>query len=154
MNGGIFLKHPSRPVPYNAKTLQWCHNGRDGVSNHQPHHCSFNRLFRCRSMKTSKLRVTGLCAGNSPVTGEFPTQVASNAENFSIWWRHHDISKWPPRYIHCDYHVPQSKVLNVNIMLKSSCNLCSIDVLNWVIHWWRWHFKVCFLTRMHYDLNL
>ena len=37
----------------------------------------------------SKLRVTGLCAGNSPVTGEFPAQMASNAENISIWWRHH-----------------------------------------------------------------
>ena len=44
--------------------------------------------------KTSKLRVTGLCAGNSPGTGEFPAQMASNAENFSIWWRHHD--RWIP----------------------------------------------------------
>ena len=35
--------------------------------------------------KTSKLRVTGLCAGNSPVTGEFPAQMASNTENVSIW---------------------------------------------------------------------
>ena len=48
-----------------------------------------NRLFRRRSKKTSKLRVTGLCAGNSPGTGEFPTQMASYAENVSIWWRHH-----------------------------------------------------------------
>ena len=39
--------------------------------------------------KTSKLRVTGLCAGNSPVTGVFPAQMASNAENVPIWWRHH-----------------------------------------------------------------
>ena len=39
--------------------------------------------------QTSKLRVTGLCAGNSPVTGEFPAQKASNAEDVSIWWRHH-----------------------------------------------------------------
>ena len=42
-----------------------------------------------RSKKTSKLRVTGLRAGNSPVTGEFPAQMASNAENVSILWRHH-----------------------------------------------------------------
>ena len=28
-------------------------------------------------------------AGNSPGTGEFPAQMASNAENVSIWWRHH-----------------------------------------------------------------
>ena len=69
-------------------TLQWRHNGRDGVLNHQPHHRLLNRLFRRKSNKTSKLRVTGLCAGNSPVTGEFPAQIASNAENGSIWLRH------------------------------------------------------------------
>ena len=42
-----------------------------------------------RSRKTSKDRVTGFCEGNTPVTGEFPAQSASNAENVSIWWRHH-----------------------------------------------------------------
>ena len=72
--------------------LQWRHNERDGVSNHQTHDCLLNRLFRRRSKKTSKLRVTGLCAGNSPVTGEFPAQRASNAENVSIWWHHHGLS--------------------------------------------------------------
>ena len=72
-------------------TLEWRHNGHDSVSNHQPHHCLLNRLFRRRSKKTSKLHVTGLCAGNSPGTGEFPAQMASNAEKVSIWWRHHDI---------------------------------------------------------------
>ena len=46
--------------------LRWRHNDHDGVSNHQPHGCLLNRLFRRRSKKTSKLRVTGLCAGNSP----------------------------------------------------------------------------------------
>ena len=55
-------------------SLRWRHNGRDSVSNHQPHGCLLNRLFRRRSKKTSKLRVTGLCAGNSPGTGEFPAQ--------------------------------------------------------------------------------
>ena len=72
-------------------TLRWSHNGRDGVSSHQPHDCLLNRLFRRISKKTSKLRVTGLCVGKSPGTGEFPAQMASNAENVSIWWRHHDI---------------------------------------------------------------
>ena len=47
-------------------------------------------LFKHGSKKTPKLRVTGLCDGNSPVTGEFPAQMVSNAENVSIWWRHHD----------------------------------------------------------------
>ena len=69
--------------------LRWRHDDQDGVLNHQPYHCLLNRLFRRRSKKTSKLRVTGLCAVNSPETGEFPAQMASNAENVSIWWRHH-----------------------------------------------------------------
>ena len=47
-------------------SLRWRHNDQDGVSNHQPHGCLLNRLFRRRSNKTSKLRVTGLCVGNSP----------------------------------------------------------------------------------------
>ena len=73
-------------------SLHWRHNDRGCVSDHQPHDCLLGRLFRQRSKKTSKLRVTGLCAGNSPATGEFPAQRASNAENVSIWWRHHDVS--------------------------------------------------------------
>ena len=68
-----------------CSTSLWRHNGRDGVSNHQPHHCLLNRVFRRRSKKISTLRVTGLCAGNSPLIGEFPAQMASNAENASIW---------------------------------------------------------------------
>ena len=72
-------------------TLQWHHNERDGVSNYKPHDCLPNGLFRRRSKKTSKLRVTGLCARNLPVTGEFPAQMASNAENVSNWWRYHDL---------------------------------------------------------------
>ena len=71
-------------------TLLWRHNGHDGVSNHQPHGCLLNCPSRRRPKKTSKLRVTGLCAGNSPETCEFPAQMASNVENASIWWRHHD----------------------------------------------------------------
>ena len=44
---------------------------------------------RSRSNKASKLRVTDLCEGNSPVTSEFPSQSACNAENVPIWRRHH-----------------------------------------------------------------
>ena len=43
--------------------------------------------------KTSKLRVIGLCEENSPVTGEFPAQRASNADSASIWWRHHEYKR-------------------------------------------------------------
>ena len=85
----------SKDTPYLAlmgdTPLQWCNNGRDGVSNHQPHDGLLSRLFRRKSKKTSKLRFTGLCAGNSPVTGEFPAQMTSYAEYVFIWWRHHPI---------------------------------------------------------------
>ena len=90
---------------------QWRHNERDGVSNHQPHDCLLKRLFRHLWKKTSKLRVTGLCEGNSLAIGEVPAQRASNAENASIWWRHHVCSgrvynvstkwrRWRPRLCH------------------------------------------------------
>ena len=48
------------------RSLRWRHNDHYSVSNHQPHGCLLNRLFRRRWKKTSKLRVTGLCVGNSP----------------------------------------------------------------------------------------
>ena len=64
-------------------TLKLRHNERHGVSNHRRLHCLLNCCFRRRSKKTSKLRVTGY--------RWIPAQKASNAENVSIWWRHHDF---------------------------------------------------------------
>ena len=83
------LTHDAGAMPEEVSYLQWRHNGHGGVSNHQPYDCLLNRIFRRRSKKTSKLHFTGLCVGNSPVTGEFCAQKASDAENISIWWRHH-----------------------------------------------------------------
>ena len=85
--GNCLKGHASDDIQSILYTLQWCHNECDVVSNHQPHDCLLDCLFRRRSKKTSKLRVTGLCAWNSPVTGEFPAQKAINAENVSFWWR-------------------------------------------------------------------
>ena len=59
----------SVPTQYKPLTLRWRRNERDGVSNHQPHHCLLNRIFSHRWKKISKLRFTGLCEGNSPVAG-------------------------------------------------------------------------------------
>ena len=75
--GSIWMRTTSTPGDwlYNNTTnqkfvnilpLHWRHNDHDSVSNHQPHGCLLNRLFRRRSKKTSKFRVTGLCVGNSP----------------------------------------------------------------------------------------
>ena len=69
-------------------SLQWCHNGRNGVSNYRRLDCVLNRLSMRRPKIKLKLRFTGLYEGNSLVTGEFPAQKASNAGNVSIWWRH------------------------------------------------------------------
>ena len=80
-------------VQHIAISLAWRHNEFDGVSYHQHLDYLLGRLSRRRSKKTSKLRITGLCEGNSLVTGEFPAQRASYAENVSIWWRHHAARK-------------------------------------------------------------
>ena len=66
----LFVHYPRGH--FSSKSLQRRHNERDGVSNHQPHDCFLNHLFRRRSKKTSKLSATGLCAGNSPVTVNSP----------------------------------------------------------------------------------
>ena len=96
----------------NPNSLPWRHNEPDGASNHQPLDCLLNRLFRRRSKKTSKLRVSGLCEGNSPVTCEFLSQRASNAKNVSIWWRHHVSSTYSQQTPHnstmsvvCEFNV-------------------------------------------------
>ena len=104
--------------------LRWRHNGLDSVSNLQPHHCLFSRLFRRTSKKTPKLRVTGLCVGNSPGTGEFPAQMASNAQNVSIWWRHHASHRF---LIFCWFHK----------MPMVSQSPCSRMVS---LYWYLWHF--------------
>ena len=97
--------------------LQWRHNEHNGVSNHQPYDCLPKRLFRRRSKKTPKLRVTGLCAGNSAVTVEFPVQMASNAENVSIWWRHHGTHRIVRSYLIKIYrwYLPMPKPLNLHL---------------------------------------
>ena len=69
--------------------------------------------LRRRSKKTSTLRVTGLCVGNSPVTGEFSAQRASNAENVSIWWRHNVL--WPP-WIHVSAMLCMHRKANIDMV--------------------------------------
>ena len=61
---------------------------RHGVLDHLD--CLLSCLFMGTSKITLKLRATSLSEGNPPVTGGFTSQMASNAENISIWLRHHD----------------------------------------------------------------
>ena len=123
-----------RRVHVQYSSLQWRPNGCDSVSSHQPHDCLLNRLFRHRSKITSKLRVTGLCGGNSPVTGEFPAQMASNAENDSFWWRHHVIFEFNTVYCHqtrqwykCSVHSNRCEQLWKNIKRKYNLSISRND---------------------------
>ena len=120
----------------NNKSLQRRHNERDVVSNHQPHDCLLKRLFWRRSKKTSKLRVTGLCVGNSPVTGEFLAQRASNAENISIIATHLHIHEsvnqtfsWKVSFkiIHDDY---KFFIHYLTVINKNQCHISFIMMVN------------------------
>ena len=53
--------------------------------------------------KTSKLRVTGLCLGNPPLTCGFPSRTASNVENVSIWWHYHVVTRCCGQFANCSY---------------------------------------------------
>ena len=80
---------PSVTKHCSPTSLQWRHNGLDGISNLQLHDCLLNRLFKAQIKENIKAPRHWFCEGNSPVTGEFPTQRTSNAENVSIWRRHY-----------------------------------------------------------------
>ena len=111
--------------------LRWRHNDHAGVSNHQPHGCLLNRLLRRKSQKTSKLRVTGLCAGNSPGTGEFPAQMASYAENVSIWWRHHGLKPFTCRSpMFQSHHQIQCRLLISSVIHDLSEIMWLLMILN------------------------
>ena len=130
------------------RPLQWHNNGQDGVSNHQPHQCWLKRLFRRRSKKTSKLRVTGCCAGNSPVTDEFPAQRASNVENVSIWWRHH------VKIHHCPQSEFPAAASGRRFYLQMSANEYSIKSESRIIRCHTFSIDVLISIKMYYFLYI
>ena len=70
-------------------SLQWRHNGRDGVSNHQPHDCLLNRLFGRWSKKHQSSASLAFVYEEFTGDYEFPAQMASNAEMFPFDDGHH-----------------------------------------------------------------
>ena len=141
-------------------------NERDGVSYQQPHDCLLKRLFRRRSKKTSKLRVTGLCVcvcvwggggggGDSSVTGEFAVYRASNAEISSIWWRHHALHReaaqnhrWviePPsmryQYAICNYAFNRHICITIcmdALLMEAKHETSDFESAEAEIHWQKW----------------
>ena len=79
---------------WSRTTLHWRHNDHDGLSNPKPASRLFTQPFIQTQIKenTKAPRHWPLC-GEFTGTGEFPAQMASYAENVSIWWRHHDNSR-------------------------------------------------------------
>ena len=88
------------------------------------HTINYSTVYSGADKKTAKIRVTGLCAGNSPVTGEFPAQRASNAENVSIWWRHHGM-------VGADCNVACNATSSVIMMASSNRNFFGVTDLLW-----------------------
>ena len=104
-------------------SLRWRHNDHDSVSNHQPHGCLLNRLFRRRSKKTSKLRITGLCAGNSPGPVNSPHKWPVTRKKFPF----DDVIMWRKKHWPCKLLAPPRKPLerNFTVLLVNLNN------------WWR-----------------
>ena len=106
--------------------------------------------------KTSKIRVTGLCEGTSPVTSDVHAQRASNAENASIWWRYHvqkdfySTGTWlfqkrniNPNFVYTGVtelyfvtlhmiHKPHSTVLLVYLHFRWKLNAWCDAISNWI----------------------
>ena len=97
-------------------TLQWRHNEDDGVSNHQPHDCLLNGLFKAQIKENIKApRHWPFCrkfTGNRWIT----RTMANNAENVSIEWRHHELiwraSTSLPQTPLSSMHLPLSPLLS------------------------------------------
>ena len=128
-----FVDRTTKTVILNTQgTLQWRDDERDGVSNYRHLDCSFNRLFRRRSKKTSKLRATGPSEGNPPVTDGFPSQRPGDAEILmTSWWKYAISSTrkdfnclrlpsvWKSWEMGMQIHVSQNKCMVINDWHKS-----------------------------------
>ena len=119
------VRNRSTWLPNSTRSIQWRHNERYDVSDYQPHDCLLNRSIRRRSQNTSKLRVTGLIVGNSPVTDEFPAQRASRAEVVSIWLRHHvTCHQLPPVSIISKAHSGITDAIRYALEFKLNAENC------------------------------
>ena len=108
------------------RALQWCHNEQDGILNHRRLDCLLHRLFKRKSKKTSKFRITDLCQGNPPVIGGF-----SNAENGSIWWHNHGRSDYSRKNCEGIQRDTTLKITTLEDLIIVYDESCSTD------SWWR-----------------
>ena len=141
-------KHAGLHIHVAPNPLRWRHNWRDSVSNHQPHDCLLMRLFRRRSKKTSKLRVTGLCAVNSLETGEFPAQKPVTRRCF-----HLKTSSWFLVRIWCRQFLVASYDLDMNAFERVFYRTCLLSTKRWTEMYiqCQWNiYQVCIFTIVIY----
>ena len=125
-----------------SQPLQCHHNDHDGVLNHQPHGCLLNRLFRRRSKRTSKLRVTGLCVGNSPRPVNFHTKGQLRGKCFHLMTSSRRSASANCGYIYCIKNSKFTKCMEDN--LYGTCHICCIKKFSPTCHW------CCFYTLLAY----
>ena len=98
-------KHPDISFSiFVAVSLDRRHKGRDSVSNHQAASRLFTQPFIQAQIKE-----------NIEAPRHWSLQMASNAKNVSIWWRHHSfvfIRQWSICY--CQYRC--ERVISANCM--------------------------------------
>ena len=131
--------------------LQWRHDGHDGFSNHQPHDCLLNLLSRRKSKKTSKLRVTGIYAGNSPWIPRTKCQWRGKC---SIGWRQHgdgckhcmqSCYDWP-----CLTHLPRDKMAAISQTIFSDAFSWMKNCLFWLKFHWSLFLRIYLTTTQHW----
>ena len=95
---------PATTTSWACSSIRWRHNGSNSVSNQPPHDCLLNRLFRSRSTKTSKLRVTGRKCFHLMASSCLPSK---GSHKVLVVWRHgcKDATQIHKKYVHMPlYH--------------------------------------------------
>ena len=143
----------SRP----QSALWWRHNDHAGVSNHQPHGCLLNRLFRRRSKKTSKLCVTGLCAGNSPGPVNFPHKGPVTRKMLPFDDVIMDNAVWSGKWKHIFIMTLKMKLTEKRIYCKTCSNSVQSDYtgakhnytshIHQIVTWQRGEEAICYMPQ-------
>ena len=125
------------------EALQWRHNDYDSISNQQPHCCLLNRLFGRRSKKISKLRVTGLCVGNSPGLVNSPHKGPVTQKMFHLM-----TSSWVMEFSDGYMFILISKYIKRFQWFKSQHIWRTMYVVFHCVCWWQ---NVGSLLRLNYN---
>ena len=110
-------------------TLQWRHNERDSVPNHQPHDCWLKLLSRDRWKRTSKLRVTG------PLCGEF-TGYMLPFDDVIMWIMWNSKDKLNFFNIQCVKGVHNHSSRKVRIIIKIRKVSINVDTVRVIFIWY------------------